>query len=151
MTENELTIKEENIIFDLDLRNIEEIIGELTNKLYSSGYINNKKEFIEAVIERENEIPTSIGNEIAIPHGKSDSVTQSTVALCVLKEKIKWGEKTEDEVKYIFLLAIKDVDKGEKHLRMLANLSSKLMDKEFVRKFKNAKTKNELFKVINNI
>lgn len=151
MTKNVATIKEENIIFDLKVDNINEIIDQLSEKLFENGDINDKKKFIEAVMERENEIPTSIGNEMAIPHGKSESVVNSTVALCILNEKIMWGEESQDEVKYVFLLAIKDADKGETHLRTLANLSSKLMDKEFVNNLKSAKSKMELLEVINHI
>ncbi len=151
MTKNVATIKEENIIFNLEADNIEEIVAQLAEKLFESGDINDKSKFIDAVMERENEIPTSIGNEMAIPHGKSVSVDHSTVALCVLNEKIIWGEESQDEVKYVFLLAIKDADKGETHLRTLANLSSKLMDKEFVNNLKRAKSKTELLEVINQI
>lgn len=151
MTKNVATIKEENIIFNLEADNIEEIVAQLAGKLFESGDINDKSKFIDAVMERENEIPTSIGNEMAIPHGKSVSVVHSTVALCVLNEKIIWGEESQDEVKYVFLLAIKDADKGETHLRTLANLSSKLMDKEFVNNLKRAKSKTELLEVINQI
>lgn len=151
MTKNVATIKEENIIFNLEADNIEEIVAQLAGKLFESGDINDKSKFIDAVMERENEIPTSIGNEMAIPHGKSVSVVHSTVALCVLNEKIIWGGESQDEVKYVFLLAIKDADKGETHLRTLANLSSKLMDKEFVNNLKRAKSKTELLEVINQI
>lgn len=151
MTKNVATIKEENIIFNLEADNIEEIVAQLAEKLFESGDINDKSKFIDAVMERENEIPTSIGNEMAIPHGKSVSVDHSTVALCVLNEKIIWGDESQDEVKYVFLLAIKDADKGETHLRTLANLSSKLMDKEFVNNLKRAKSKAELLEVINQI
>lgn len=151
MTNNKVTIKNENIIYDLEAPNILEIVNQLADRLLNNGDISDKQAFIDAVISREDEIPTSIGNEIAIPHGKSNSVIQSTVALGVLKEQIVWGENTNDEVKYVFLLAIKEDDKGENHLRTLANLSSKLMDQDFVTSFKNADSEEELIKVINNI
>lgn len=151
MTKNVATIKEENIIYDLKVDSVNEIINQLAEKLLGNGDINDKEKFIKAVIERENEIPTSIGDEMAIPHGKSESVVNSTVAIGVLNEKIIWGEESDDEVKYVFLLAIKEGDEGETHLRTLANLSSKLMDKDFVNRLKSAKSKMEFVEVINQI
>lgn len=51
----------------------------------------------------------------------------------------------------MFLLAIREDDKAEKHLRILADLSTNLMNDEFVDKLKAAKNKNEVFNVINKI
>lgn len=150
MSQEELVIKKENILFDFESDSVEKIIIELANKLYLNNDIEDREKFVKAVLKRENEIPTSIGNEIAIPHGKSESVVQSTIALCVLKDTIQWGEGSNDKVKYIFMLAIKEADKEEKHLKTLANLSSQLMNNDFVNSFKNANTKNELFNIINN-
>lgn len=151
MQEKKLVIKKENIVYDLEANNIGEVIDSLAKKLYENQDIKSIDKFKQAVIQREKEVPTSIGKEIAIPHGKSNSIRNSTVALGVLNKKIKWGEENNDEVKYVFLLAIREDDQADEHLRILADLSTNLMDDEFVGEFKSAKNKNEVFKVINKI
>lgn len=145
----ELTIKKENIIYNLEASNMAEVIDSLSKLLYENNDIENIENFKEGVYRREQEIPTSIGKGVAIPHGKSAEVINSSVALATLTTHINWGEESTDKVKYVFLLAIKESAEPEKHLRILANLSTKLMDDDFVEKFKSAKNKEELFNVIN--
>ncbi|SEJ00826.1 PTS system, fructose-specific IIA component [Alkalibacterium gilvum] len=151
MQNEKVSIEKDNILFDLDVKDYREVISTLSDLLYENHVINSKEEFNNAVIERENDISTSIGNELAIPHGKSESVLHSSIALAVLKNKIKWGGEGNDEVKYVFMLAIEDRDKGNKHLQVLANLSSHLMDDDFVKEFKKAESKDQLFKIVNKI
>jgi len=148
--ENNLVIKKENIIYGLKAKSMNDVIAQLSKSLYESKDIENIEKFKEAVNKRETEIPTSIGKGVAIPHGKSSVVKNSTVALGVLDSYIPWGEETEDEVNFVFLIAIKDEDEPEKHLRILANLSTNLMNDNFVAEFKSAKNKDETFNVINN-
>lgn len=149
MSHGKHTIKKENIIYNLDAKNVSDVIGSLSQKFYDNGDIKDVNAFQKAVFERENQIPTSIGNLVAIPHGKSESVNNSTVAFAKLKEPIKWGEKNEDEVMYVFLLSIKESDKGDNHLRTLANLSSNLMDNDFINAIKSSKNIDELYRTIN--
>ncbi|EKB55612.1 PTS system, fructose subfamily, IIA component [Falseniella ignava CCUG 37419] len=148
--ENKLVIKKENIIYGLKAENMNEVIDKLSKCLYENKDIDNVEKFKEAVYNREAEVPTSIGKGVAIPHGKSSIVNNSTVALGVLESYIPWGEESEDEVKFVFLIAIKDADEPEKHLRILANLSANLMNDNFVAEFKSAENKEEIFNVINN-
>lgn len=86
-------IKKENIVYNLEATNFNEVIDELSKALYESKDIKNIEIFKKAVIQREKEVPTSIGKEIAIPHGKSNSIRNSTAALGILNEKINWGKK----------------------------------------------------------
>lgn len=146
---NNLVIKKENIVYGLKAKNMNDVIDILSKSLYESKDIENIGKFKEAVYKRETEISTSIGKGVAIPHGKSSIVNSSTVALGVLDSYIPWGGKTEDKVKFVFLIAIKDGDEPEKHLRILANLSANLMDDNFVSEFKTAKNEDEIFNVIN--
>jgi PTS system fructose-specific IIA component len=144
MQNEKVSIEKDNILFDLDVKDYREVISALSDLLYENHVINSKEEFNNAVIERENDISTSIGNELAIPHGKSESVLHSSIALAVLKNKIKWGGEGNDEVKYVFMLAIEDRDKGNKHLQVLANLSSHLMDDGFVKEFKKSREQRSI-------
>ncbi|MDW3030907.1 PTS sugar transporter subunit IIA, partial [Enterococcus faecium] len=79
---------------------------------------------------------TGIGHNIAIPHGKSQAVIDSTVAVAKLKNEVDWGSLDNQPVNIVFLLAIKEADKGNEHLRVLAELSGKLMDDDFVKEIK---------------
>lgn len=141
-------IHKENIILDLDATTKFEAIKELSKLLFANGFITSIDEFDKDVEEREEHMTTGIGNNIAIPHGKSNSVIESTVAFAKTKEPIEWESLDAKPVNIIFLLAIANQDKTDEHLRVLATLSSKLMDNEFVKSIKKANTVDEVSAIL---
>jgi len=145
-------VNKNNILFNLEGNTVITVLEKMVSTLFKNRYINNQKVFLNDVMEREEEISTGIGNELAIPHGKSNSVTESTVSVAILKNGIDWeGGLDEQPVKYVFLLAIKEGESGEEHLRILADLSSKLMDEEYVNRIKNSNNREELNSVLKEI
>lgn len=60
-------------------------IDELINLLVEDGKVNDKEVFKNAVLNREKQISTGIGMGIAIPHGKSSSVNEVSLALVKAK------------------------------------------------------------------
>ncbi|RPA65422.1 PTS sugar transporter subunit IIA [Aerococcus agrisoli] len=144
-------IYKENIVIDLDVNTKEEVVETLAELLLKNGFINNLHAFIKDVQERENHMTTGIGNGIAIPHGKSSSVVESTVVFAKTTKYIEWESLDENPVNIIFLLAIAEKDKGDGHLRILADISSHLMDDEFVNEIKNATTENEIEQILSSI
>lgn len=145
--ENEFLIKKENIIVDLNANSVEDVINKIIRKLYENNSISDMNEFKKAVMERENQMSTSIGKKVAIPHGKSSAVKKSAIFFAKLKEEIIWGG---EKVKYVFMLAVNDNDKGDQHIKILANLAEKLMDDNFIINIKKAKNIEEVYAVINN-
>ncbi|SFH55264.1 PTS sugar transporter subunit IIA [Pisciglobus halotolerans] len=133
---SEIKIKKENIILNLEANNKQEVILELASRLEKNGYILNLEEFVHQVINREEQISTGIGKNIAIPHGKSSFVKESTICAAKLNKPIKWSSMDGEPVEIVFLLAIKGSDEGDKHLRILADLAEKLMDDLYVKKIK---------------
>ena len=77
--------------------------------------------------------------KIAIPHGKSSTVKSSTVAFGRLEEDIAWESLDGDDVRFVFLLAIPESCQGDEHLRIIAQLSRKLIHEEFRQKLATAK------------
>lgn len=62
-------------------RNKKEIIEEMAGMFDKAGVLASRQMFIQAVYERESEGPTGIGNQVAIPHGKSDAVIKTAMAV----------------------------------------------------------------------
>lgn len=139
-----IEITKENIIYDLVATEPSDVIESLSKCLLESHNISNLDEFIESVWKREKEIPTNIGKGIAIPHGKSRTVKSSSTAMARLKYPVSWSQEDDEPVQYVFLLAIKDGDEKDEHLRQLAYLSTKLMDDSYVEALKQAENLDEL-------
>lgn len=141
-------MNKENILLDFEAATKKEAIETLGLQLKKNGMITDLETFIEAVLYRENETTTGVGNGIAVPHGKSSTVMESTVIFAKLDSPIDWNSIDGDPVDMIFLLAIADADKTDGHLQLLANLARKLMNEEFVYQLRNTSDKDELLKLI---
>ncbi|NVN61599.1 hypothetical protein GM551_19615 [Enterococcus avium] len=76
------------------------IISELAKILEEQNFISSAEHFITDVYLREEEGETGIGQGVAIPHGKSAAVKETTVAIAVLDKEIEW-ETLDGETNYI--------------------------------------------------
>ena len=136
------------IIIDLNENNQKAVIEKLAEKLDTKGVLSNKKNYIESVLEREVHSTTGIGNGIAIPHGKSDSVKEAAIAYAKLKEPIEWASLDDKPVSIVILLAIPDSEKGDTHLRLLSEIAMKLMDDEIVENLKQETNQAEIINIL---
>ncbi|KGH64192.1 PTS sugar transporter subunit IIA, partial [Oenococcus oeni] len=98
---------------------------------------------ILAVDGREQEGVTGVGAGIAIPHGKSKSVTRSAVAIAELSNPVVWQSLDNNPVKYVFLLAIPEGGDVE-HLKLLSELAGILMDDDVRLKLKQSKSAKDI-------
>lgn len=141
-------INQENIVMNLDAKTENEAIRKLSDKLFENAYISNADGFYTDVLKRESYTTTGIGNGIAIPHGKSDYVNESTVIFAKTNNGIEWHSLDGSKVRIIFLMAVNPNDKGKEHLQVLAKIASKLMDDNFVRDIKKASTTDDVIHIL---
>lgn len=124
-------INKELIILDSDLSNKEDIIGYLAVKAKRLGYITNLDDYIQAVENREKEFSTAIGYEVSIPHGKCEAVGEAFIAFMRTKEPVIWDQETNQPVRLVFLIGVPESKKENLHLKILAQISRKLLDEKF--------------------
>ncbi len=74
-------LTKELVVFDLEATTKEAAIEEMAEMLDEHGILADKATYVRAVLDREAHSTTGIGNNIAIPHGKSESVTKSAIVL----------------------------------------------------------------------
>jgi PTS system fructose-specific IIA component len=124
-------IDKELIVLDSDLSSKEDIIRFLGKKADKLGYITDLDEYIKAVERREKEFSTAVGYGISIPHGKSEAVKEEFIAFMRMKNPIIWGDKVDEPVRLVFMIGVPESKKGTTHLKILAQICKKLMDKDF--------------------
>lgn len=110
----------------------EEAIIELTDLLFSDGAISDKQAFIKDVWLREAEGSTGFENHIAIPHGKSSAVKQTTLAIGRSQQDIPWETLDGSQVRCIILFAVCLEDQNTPHIRLLSQVASALADDEVI-------------------
>lgn len=148
MTENTWNfLTKENIVIGLDAKTRDDAIEQLAQVLENNGTVKDAHAFAEDVLKRESMTTTGIGHNIAIPHGKSKSVKQATMVFAKNRTPLEWNSLDGSKVQIIFLMAINPDDSNKDHLRMLAKLSGKLMDDDFVKKIKKENDSTKLLKI----
>lgn len=144
-------IKKEMILIDEDITSRQEAINRIVDLAVDLDIVANKKEFIEAVYHREDEVPTSIGYNVAIPHGKSDAVKEVFVAYLRTANEFIWDERNMEKVNSIFLMGLSKTGGERDHLIFLSQISKNLMNEEFREALQNCKTREEAFELLETI
>ncbi|HAZ36518.1 MAG TPA: PTS fructose transporter subunit IIA [Clostridiaceae bacterium] len=133
------------ICIDLLANSKDEVITALSQKLKEAGYIDDVGSFKKDIYYRESMGTTGIGNYIAIPHGKSDSVKKIGVAIAKLKNEVQWETLDGKGVKVVFLFAVSNNNEyAENHLALLAEIASKLGNDDAVDKLLKAKSIDDI-------
>lgn len=107
----------------------DEAIAHLAEQLNQQGKLNDKAAFLDAVMAREAQGPTALGEGLAVPHGKTDAVKEAAFACATLKSDVQWeGVDGDEDVNMIFLLAIPNAEAGSTHMHLLTELTTTLVD-----------------------
>lgn len=146
-------LDEEVIDLEVEGTTKNEILENLSKRLFAANYIDDVKQFIKDIYVREAEGPTGMGNHISIPHGKSKAVKKIGIAIGRTKEFVKWeSSMSEDgyqESNMVFLFCVgDDVDFPANHMMLLAELAGKLGNSYRLEKLHEAKSKQELIEII---
>jgi len=115
--------------------------------MVKSGRINDVEAYRASVFAREEEGTTGIGEGIAIPHGRGESVSKPGLAAMVIKNGVEFESLDDEPVHLLFLIAAPNT-KDNIHLDVLSKLSTLLMDELFVANLKAAKTVEEFLSIV---
>jgi len=140
-------LKKDSIDLNVEASNKEEILKKAVELMNNNGNIIDKDKYLELVMKREEEGSTGIGEEIAIPHGKGDSISAPGLAAMVIPNGVDFNSLDGKPIKLLFLIAAPNT-KDNVHLEVLSRLSTLLMDEKFRKELLNAKSKDEFLKII---
>ena len=115
-------LKKESIIADLVGTNKEEVLREVTDFLQSQGLIKNKESLLSALIEREKLGSTGIGENVAIPHGKSDELSKIVTVFARSLKGVDFEALDQKPVHFVCMVIAPSNSTGQ-HLKTLARIS----------------------------
>jgi fructose-specific phosphotransferase system IIA component len=124
-----------------------EALAEMVDLLDVAGKITSKEEFYQTILAREAKSTTGVGNGVAIPHGKSGVVKEPTLVFAKSEKGIDFESFDDQPAKIFFMIAVPE-GKNDEHLKVLAQLSRKLMHADFREALMAANTKEEILTVI---
>ena len=123
-------------------------IDQLVEKIAPFNVLQDPKEFIQAIHEREEIVSTGIGLEVAIPHAKLESIDHFFVAVGLLETSLNWDAIDEKPVSIIFLIGGPEGRQTE-YLQILSQLTMAIKDEKKRKKIllaKNPTSVIDLFK-----
>jgi fructose PTS system EIIBC or EIIC component len=140
-------LTKDTILLHLKAQSKEAVIDELIEKLNTAGKLNNKEEYKKAILARESQSTTGIGEGIAIPHAKTNAVSKPAIALGRSAEGIDYESLDAQDAHLFFMIAAYEGANND-HLATLSRLSSFLMDPQFRSKLESAKTEEDILSAI---
>ena len=141
-------LSKDAIELNTDVASKEEAIDKLVLLHNSAGNLNDKEEYKKAILAREEQGTTAIGEGIAVPHAKTDAVKKSSLSVITVKNGVDYSAPDGKVSDVIFMIAAPLG--GDVHLEILSHLMVMLMDADFVEKLRKATTSDEFLEIINN-
>ncbi|MBN1243404.1 MAG: PTS sugar transporter subunit IIA [Spirochaetales bacterium] len=119
------------------------IIGELLDTLMKTGKVADRERALSSILERERKMSTGMKHAIAIPHGKTDAVTDLVACVGVSKAAVDF-DALDGKPCRIFIMTLSPADKTGPHLQFLAEVSLLFKSEEKRAAILAAKTPDEV-------
>lgn len=120
-----------SIILNSEISNKEEIIEKLVELAARTNNITNTSKVLNEVLARENVMSTGIGNNIAIPHTKSEDVKKLTAAMMTFEKPVNFESLDGKKISVAFLI-LSNSDELGMHIKVLSKISRILHNKSFL-------------------
>ena len=100
----------------------EAIIDEMLDLLVKAGKVTDKAAARECVLDRERKMSTGMKHGIAIPHGKTDTVSDLVACIGISDNPVDFDSLDQEPCR-IFIMTLSPVNKTGPHLQFLAEVS----------------------------
>lgn len=140
-----LTVKQ--IKLDLNSKTKQDVIIEMVKVLDENDRLTDKDKYLQAVLDREKDFSTGIGMGIAIPHGKSCGVKEPALVFGRSIDGIDYQSMDDEPAHLFFLIAVPEESSNE-HLKIISQISRKLMHKELREKLMEASSPEEVITLL---
>lgn len=143
-------VKVENVFVAEDFASRDEALSFVSNQSVKAGLADDADAVMNAFLTREAEGTTGMMEGFAIPHAKSDAITEA--AVIVVKDDsgvTGWDTMDGAPVNVAIALLIPGAQAGTTHLKILSKVAEALMDEDFRATVKGSSDAAEIAKTIN--
>ncbi len=143
-------VKVENVFVAEDFASRDEALSFVSNQAVKAGIASDADAVMNAFLAREAEGTTGMMEGFAIPHAKSDAITEA--AVIVVKDEsgvTGWDTMDGAPVNVAIALLIPGAQAGTTHLKILSKVAEALMDEDFRATVKGSTDPAEIAKTIN--
>lgn len=143
-------VKVENVFVAEDFASRDEALSFVSNQAVKAGIASDADAVMNAFLAREAEGTTGMMEGLAIPHAKSDAISEA--AVIVVKDEsgvTGWDTMDGAPVNVAIALLIPGAQAGTTHLKILSKVAEALMDEDFRATVKGSNDAAEIAKTIN--
>lgn len=125
----------------------EDIIDEMLEILIRAGKVTNKAAARECVLDREKKMSTGMKHGIAIPHGKTDTVSDLVACIGISNAPVDFDSLDQEPCR-IFIMTLSPINKTGPHLQFLAEISLLFKSADKRQKILETSDKAEVIKIL---
>lgn len=139
-------LKPEYIAVGMTAGSKEELLTKMVDLAAKNPSVLDKEKVRTAILDRERIMSTGVGKGFAIPHGKTDAVSDIVLAFATTAEPIDYAAMDNEPVRLVLLLVSRDSDVGSR-LKLLSR-ASKVMNSDSARAaLTDAKTSDDILAI----
>lgn len=139
-------LSEQTIRTGLEGASKTEIINAMVDLASTQKTVHDKERMRQAIFEREKIMSTGVGSGFAIPHGKTDAVSDIVAAFAVTALPIDYQSLDDQPVRLVFLLVGRDSMVGP-HIKLLSRISRLMNKEDFRKQLLEAETPKDVFEI----
>jgi fructose-specific phosphotransferase system IIA component len=141
-------LEEPFIAIDLKAEDKEEVLNRMVDMLGKSSKVLDLDKVRTAIQERERIMSTGVGHGFAIPHAKTDALSDIVAAFAITSEPIDFQALDGQPVRLVFMLVGRESHVGT-HLKLLSRISRLMNSDAFREQLLHAKTAAEVLQMFN--
>lgn len=131
---------------NLDVADKEDSLKKIISLAAKSNKITDLQKVTDTIYEREKLVSTGVGKGFAIPHGKTDAISDIVAAFVITKNPVDFDSIDGEPVRFIFLLIGKETLLNT-HIKLLSRISRLMNKDDFRVKLLQAKTREEVLEI----
>lgn len=124
-----------------------DVLRELVQILKEAGEIDDFDTVLKAVQERERQVSTGLQDGIAVPHGKTSTVSRLKLAIGIAPQGIDFNA-LDGQPSRLFFLLLASPDQSGPHVQALAEIAKLAQSKSFCQTLANANHAREVVELL---
>ncbi len=140
-------LRQDAIIPSMKVSSKKQLLQELAAKAASITGLP-EREIFDVILQRERLGSTGVGNGIAIPHGKLNSISSIVGVFAQLEAPVAFEALDDQPVDLVFLLLAPE-GAGADHLKALSRVARVLRDQDVVARIRAADSATAIFACLN--
>ena len=140
-------MNEELVNLSLESKTKEKVIEEMAGAILERKKIQNREEFLRAILDRETLESTGIGRGIAIPHARTNAIDEIVVVFGRSEVGVDFSSLDGKPAQLFFLIVAPERERSA-YINVLARLSRLLRKEDFRRSLEKANTAKKVIELI---